>query len=474
MQLDIMSMPKGWKSPEHTGTVFEKSQMLEQMPLPTKLARPMVEPRVFKYPIKKIELFEADTGKKLHTKELQYLTIDPIESNYTLVLISPAQAFPLPLRNILDVKAISTSVVEFDFWGTGTIGITGVGSIGINDTKYVAKIKTDEKYTPSLPDLLKELKALENDSSYWKYDTLTFHGVTVEIYSQTPFLAEGEQIIWQNPKSEFIDNKRQVTAIDAVTNFRIFQYDYVQHKGSAILFPLLQNVKVSNQKHTMATSSVGSYSDFSHKLTGIKNIRSNNVVGDTIFYAQDNPLITFAGITDPDMLYNAVTVLRKQYDSLIAKRQHSEVAGSESPAMEHICGKCTSINSSDSRFCNRCGSELSSNPILFDNSEYVGKKIVQHPELEKSERYQKLVQRIDQYKPGWDKYGVIQYKTEYIAILQREWGHLVEFIIAFDDLTREGYRLMAIDEGKSGGDSSPGFTGGVNSYYYFQKMKYVK
>ena len=50
----------------------------------------------------------------------------------------------------------------------------------------------------------------------------------------------------------------------------------------------------------------------------------------------------------------------------------------------------------------------------------------------------------------------------------------VEFIIAFDDLTEEGYRLMAIDEGKSGGDSSGGFTGGVNAYFYFQNMKYVK
>ena len=50
----------------------------------------------------------------------------------------------------------------------------------------------------------------------------------------------------------------------------------------------------------------------------------------------------------------------------------------------------------------------------------------------------------------------------------------VEFIIAFDDLTREGYRLKGIDEGKSDGDSSGGFTGGVNSYYYFENMKYVK
>lgn len=98
----------------------------------------------------------------------------------------------------------------------------------------------------------------------------------------------------------------------------------------------------------------------------------------------------------------------------------------------------------------------------------------QNPEQEKKIRIQSLRDRVNYFKPAWDKNGVIQYKTEHMAILQRAWGVQVEFIIAFDDLTKEGYRLMAIDEGKSGGNSSGGFTGGVNSYFYFQKMKYVR
>ena len=94
-----------------------------------------------------------------------------------------------------------------------------------------------------------------------------------------------------------------------------------------------------------------------------------------------------------------------------------------------------------------------------------------NPEQIKNNRLENL--RCRPVQSGWDKNGVIQYKTEYIAILQRSWGSQVEFIIAFDDLTREGYRLMAVDEGKSGGQSSGGFTGGVNAYFYFQKIKYV-
>ncbi|GKS67666.1 hypothetical protein YTPLAS73_12130 [Nitrosarchaeum sp.] len=94
-------------------------------------------------------------------------------------------------------------------------------------------------------------------------------------------------------------------------------------------------------------------------------------------------------------------------------------------------------------------------------------------ESNKKVRLQEVKERIDQYKPSWDKNGVIQYKNEHIAILQRMWGQQVEFIIAFDDLTKEGYRCIAHDEGKEGG-SGGGFTGGVNSYFYFQKIEFVR
>ncbi len=85
-----------------------------------------------------------------------------------------------------------------------------------------------------------------------------------------------------------------------------------------------------------------------------------------------------------------------------------------------------------------------------------------------------LKPRVTDYKNHWNKNGIIQFKNERIAILQRSWGSQVEFIVAYDDLTKEGYRLMAIDEGKEGGQSSGGFTGGVNAYFYFQKMEFVR
>ncbi len=80
----------------------------------------------------------------------------------------------------------------------------------------------------------------------------------------------------------------------------------------------------------------------------------------------------------------------------------------------------------------------------------------------------------DKFKREWNKNGVVQFKNERIAILQRMWGQQVQFIVAFDNLTKEGYRCIAHDEGKEGGQASGGFTGGVNSYFYFQKMDFVR
>ena len=80
--------------------------------------------------------------------------------------------------------------------------------------------------------------------------------------------------------------------------------------------------------------------------------------------------------------------------------------------------------------------------------------------------------RHNQTKSQWNKNGIIQFKDEAIAILERRWGSQVQFIVACSQVTKEGYRLMVIDEGKEG--SSGGFSGGVNAYFYFQKMDYVR
>lgn len=83
-----------------------------------------------------------------------------------------------------------------------------------------------------------------------------------------------------------------------------------------------------------------------------------------------------------------------------------------------------------------------------------------------------IEKRVPEFKAIWDKGGVVQFKDKNCAILHRFMGQQVQFIIAFSDLTKEGYRLMVIDEGKEA--SAGGISGGVSSYYYFQKMEFVR
>lgn len=104
--------------------------------------------------------------------------------------------------------------------------------------------------------------------------------------------------------------------------------------------------------------------------------------------------------------------------------------------------------------------------VLVDRTLF-GKKEEEQERAEILARRDSLNVHHDEYKAGWDKHGVIQFKNERFAILLRSVGAIVQFLAAFDMLTQEGYELKAIDGGKEATASALG--GGISSYYYFQK-----
>lgn len=131
-----------------------------------------------------------------------------------------------------------------------------------------------------------------------------------------------------------------------------------------------------------------------------------------------------------------------------------------------FCSNCGTEISEILKFCSNCGSPTNSESNVQDLDSEVYRKNNQDHKQAKKDRYQDLRNRIESYKPMWDKEGVIQFKSEYVAILQRKLGMQVEFIIAFEDLTKEGYELKAIDEG-----SESSYSKGTNSIFYFQKLE---
>jgi hypothetical protein len=120
----------------------------------------------------------------------------------------------------------------------------------------------------------------------------------------------------------------------------------------------------------------------------------------------------------------------------------------------------------DDSICGKCYDDG------MKRADRIRKQLEEHGYQSKTGRFSDLQSRIDEYKPFWDKGGVIQFKNERIAILRRTWGLQVEFIIAFDDLTKEGYRLVVHDEGKEAKDTI--LSGGVDSYFYFQKKECIE
>lgn len=119
---------------------------------------------------------------------------------------------------------------------------------------------------------------------------------------------------------------------------------------------------------------------------------------------------------------------------------------------DELCKKCWKEDSEEKKNAKK---------QLDESIKEEGKKF--HKELIDS-----INSREPEYKAKWNKGGVIEYKDEKCAILHRIYGAQVQFIIAFSDLTKEGYKLMVQDEGKTA--STGGLTGGVDSYYYFQKF----
>jgi len=82
---------------------------------------------------------------------------------------------------------------------------------------------------------------------------------------------------------------------------------------------------------------------------------------------------------------------------------------------------------------------------------------------------EEMEKRYDEIEKRFHKHETIMYKDEYCAIVKKIEDFA--FIKAFSDLTREGYRLMAQDEG---GQFHLGIASvGAGSYYFFQKIEYV-
>src|SRR6266540_2369070 len=235
----------------------------------------------------------------------------------------------------------------------------------------IATIKVEDRLADEIHEKLRALKLLQFDRNYWERHSLSFLGAanlrkTVDIYPRTPFLADGEEMIWQSLTIETIDKERKVMKVDAITNFRIFQYDYNEHQGEGILIPCLDNNMTIDERPTLQINAVGTYFVASYNITGIKEAGTTKIIGDITFYVNDKPSITITQITDPDTLATAVRRLKDRHNitGIDVKEQYANITSSTVRSM--ICSNCHHNNPPDSNFCNKCGVSLRPLTVVCD------------------------------------------------------------------------------------------------------------
>jgi len=366
-----MTLSRDWKSDE-----VSKSSS-SQMPRLSLLTRPMVGSqnlRIRGYEIKGLEMMEQETKAITPTSNLKYMEIQPIESTH-LLIFSEARGKPGRSMNIQDIVDIKTSHFTRGRFIKKEDLVVEIRSLGPEDRRqYLTIIDVDDKYADEIVGEVMASKQAELNSNYWSHRSLTFtkqngQKNTVDIYPAAPFLANGEEILWHYVLTESKDKKSKVIWINAVTNYRIFQYNYHEHTGVAILFPSLEDVKVNNEQRG---SGLGIYNLTSPNLTGIQTSGAIGIVGEIVFYAEGSPWITFTRVNDPETLSNVVKTLNQQLSNIQigdgesgqTKEQtqaelHEAIEDLGEKATTLSCPKCGKPNPSNSNFCNYCGSPFS-------------------------------------------------------------------------------------------------------------------
>ncbi len=344
------------------------------MPQASNLSRPIValaNVRNYFYRVRKVEVVEAQGGNELQP-HINFLIIYPIESKYWILFNDrlDRDGLPLPLQDLKEVNKVTTTksiipIKQISFIPKKDeqfIELSFIGNKNLTPTNkpYIATIKVDDYYIDEIIKLLRTLRQLQYDSRYWQHHTMKLNESTFNIYHNAPYLGDGEEMVWQRLTFEIFNKERKITNIDAVTNCRVFQYDYKSHQGTGILFPTLQKETVSNQHPTTSTDPIGNYFVTSFNLTGIKEAASPKVSGDISFQALDKSTITFNEITDPDTLSTSIRRLKEKHaNTVIDGNVDGEITSDIKTEATVKCSKCQGNNTSDSKFCNKCGSPLS-------------------------------------------------------------------------------------------------------------------
>ena len=169
-------------------------------------------------------------------------------------------------------------------------------------------------------------------------------------------------MLWTHTDTEGIINAH-ATWSEALTNFRVFQYNFRTHLANYALISRIDDVIVTNQRRISESQSSGIYygTRFGSMRTGTGNTRTTSssiTIGDVIFMVDGRPFITFTQIKDPHGLARIAKSVMKQ-TLKVEKLLNKTIKNNEKKIKKDlVCQTCKKSNPANSNFCNYCGNSL--------------------------------------------------------------------------------------------------------------------
>jgi hypothetical protein len=343
--------------------------------------RPMVEHSLIKKYQYKIEGMEYSGDSELRADTI---VIHPIERGNMIQFLygnSILETY-LPLSWIQNIdKKENTGFLKINeyylhFHFSDPNGNNGTMKLIFEDYKY-------------LDEILKVIQlCIDTErNNYWDSTNISFatsNGSiqSTEIYPKTPFLSNKEELLWVNGTIKGTFNK-SIHDLQAITNCRIFEYNYENHMCSYILISSLDDAIVMNRRTSSRSTQVGNYIGSSNIATGIGNSASTSIpIGDLVFIYEGKPFMKFSQISDPDGLAELVKITKRRSQGQNSSNKiiqsinqnndnsiqcincnHCNPVASKycnncGSKLINQCKKCDNINQSNSNFCNNCGSLL--------------------------------------------------------------------------------------------------------------------
>lgn len=158
--------------------------------------------------------------------------------------------------------------------------------------------------------ILKDIEDLRNIDivNYWQPVKLPYEKddgsiVDIEIFPKTPYLAENEVLLWYRIETKGAIHKH-IFWIKAITNFRVFQYNFESHLANYVILTSLDDVAVTNRYRVSQGQNYGVFTGQRYRsmsggfYTSTGNSRSTSV-GDVVFMYNGKPLIQFSQVSDP-------------------------------------------------------------------------------------------------------------------------------------------------------------------------------